>query len=231
MKYFFLLVLSLKVITVSSQILEISDKSLDVAMFTVNLMNSNYDSAVGTPYINDDFLPAKINNGKVTQLIRFNCTDDQIEVKQGKTKVLLLDLAKNQKVILTDGSNKIYHIYKYKDKNGKSKVTYLELINDDINYRLYKKERKKFVPKQNAEGYKEATLDEFIPLSDIYFITDFHSKSDKLLQIPTKKKKLFSFFKNKRKELERFNKDEKLDFTNSDDLIKTIDFYFSETKK
>lgn len=230
MKYFFFLVLCLKAITISSQILEISDKSLDVAIFTVNLMNSNYDSSVGSPYINNDFLPAKINNGKVTQFVRFNCTDDQIEVKKGKTKVLLLDLVKNQKVTLTDGSDKIYHIYKYKDKKGKSKVTYLELINDNINYRLYKKERKKFVPKQNAEGYKEATLDEYVPLSAIYFITDFRSKSDQLLEIPDKKKKILSFFKDKRKELERFSKDEKLRFDNSDDLIKIIDFYFSETK-
>ncbi len=228
MRFLFFLILTIKVVTLSSQILEISDKSLDAAIFTVNLMNRNYDSAIGSPYIKDEFVPAKINNGSVTQFVRFNCVDDEVEVKQGMTKVLLLDLAKNQKISLSDGSEKIYHIYKYKDKNKKAKVTFLELIKEDKQYRLYKKVRKKFIPKQNAEGYREATQAEFVRLNTIHFITDFQSKTDKLLAIPTKKKKFFSFFGKKKGELERFTKDEKLDYLKSEDLEEIIAFYFKQ---
>lgn len=231
MKPFFLLLLFLQVTSLSSQILEISDKSLDAAVFTVNLMNRNYDSAIGTPYINDEFLPAKINNSTVTQLVRFNCTDDEVEVMQKNNKILLLDLEKNQKIALSDGSERVYHIYKFRDEKNKSQVTFLELIKEAKPYRLYKKERKRYIPNQNAEGYREATPEEFVSIRDIYFITDFISNNDGLLEIPVKKKNFFSFFGKYRKLLENFAKSQKLDYQDSKDLIEIVDFYFQKTEK
>lgn len=215
-------------LNVSAQIVSVRDNTIDVETLFLGEVNKNeYNSADGSPYISNTFVPAKINDLKKTQFIRFNVVDQIVEVKTKENKAVMLDLTHDYQIKMLDGSNKQYATATYYLK-GKSRKSFFEIVKQTESYILYKQERRKFIKEQKAEGYQDKTPARFVDVNPMYFVSDFKKESGHLLELPAKKKKFTSFFGSRSKAMGQFIKKEKLNSTKEEDLIAIFDFYFQQ---
>jgi len=230
MRYSITLLFSLIISFVSAQsTVIVKDNTIDVGLFVPGVNENKYDNVAGSPYLNKDFIPAKVNDIKKTQFVRFNPVDHDVEVKTTKG-ILRIDITKKYTISLLDGSHKIYETSSYVDEDGVTINTFFERVDGIDSQQLYKRERKKFVQGKKVEGYSDAKPASFKPLSDIYFITNYKTEQENLLEIPRKKKKFYAFFGNSAKIVTQFIKKEKLDFSKEADLVKIFNYYFSTQK-
>lgn len=212
-----------EVIRIRGSILEIGiliDDGLDISKYT------NID---GSPYINPEFIPAKINDIEKTQFIRFNVVDNSVEVQTKVDKIGILNLKNDCKIELLDGSNKRYRTAWY-DNEGKRTRSFFEVIIDGEGYSLYRQERKKYLEEQEAEAFKDKLPRRFVDQAPLFFVTDFNTDSSDLLELSKKKKKFIAIFGKKGKTLEKYIKQERLDYKEKDDLVRIMNFVFSENK-
>ncbi|MEL6305999.1 MAG: hypothetical protein AAFQ20_14590, partial [Bacteroidota bacterium] len=56
----------------------------------------------GSPYLNDEFVPARVEGLNSTQLVRFNAYEDNMEIRVDGNKVYKLPNPQNVKVTLLD---------------------------------------------------------------------------------------------------------------------------------
>ncbi|MFS4491975.1 hypothetical protein [Maribacter sp. 2308TA10-17] len=225
MKIKLFLLFSLFVSFGSAQTTEVTGGSQEIAVF--NPAYEKNSKAQGTPYLTEEFLPAKLDYMDKTQLIRFNVVDNIIELKSNKGGNLMLDLRKDFTIELLDESQKLYRTGTYLEKGSKIR-SFFEILNQTKDYTLYRKERKKFIKQEKVEAYKEEKAARFAVQNPKFYIVDFKSGGSVLLELPSKKKKFLSFFGNKEKEVGQFVKQEKLDFRNSNDLLQIIEFFFEK---
>ncbi len=230
MKFLISLLITLNTAIVGAQsTVIVKDNTIDVGVFVPGVNENKYADVEGSPYLTDDFLPAKVNDMKKTQLVRFNPVDHDIEVKTTKG-ILRIDISKKYIISLVDGSEKTYETGNYLDENGILIRTYFEHVDGLINHKLYKRERKKFIPRKKVEGYADAKPATFIPLNDAFYISDFKSNKQTLLEIPRKKKKFYSFFGKSSKDMMKYIKKERLGIATEADLVKIFNYYFSTQK-
>lgn len=187
-----------------------------------------YNSPEGSPYLNEEFVPAKINNITDTQLVRFDAVLGNVEVMITASKVVTIDGTKPYTISLIDGSNKVYKILKYADVNGNANTSFFELLDSTLNYKLYLKENKKFFKKVKAQGYAEETPAQFKKVKSEFYVTDFKSQSEQLLYIPQKLKPFTEFFQEDSKSIKNFIKDNKLNIGDANDLVKIFKFHFEQ---
>ncbi len=211
---------------VSAQLVEVKDNTIDIAVFNPAYNPEKYDKAEGSPYSNESFIPVKLDYLDKTQLLRFNLVDDIIELKSKSGKNLVIDLQKDFKIELLDGSKKCYYTGSYSDESIE-KRSFFELVKETESFRLFKKERKKFIEKPKVEAYQDEKYARFIAVNDLFYISDFKSNSSQLLALPRKKKRFVAFFEEKGKLVEKFIKTEKLDIKEQADLIQIMDFLFT----
>ena len=210
-----------------SQTQEIRDQPLDQVAYLVNSKNPKYESVEGSPYLNVAFLPAKINGSKQTKLVRFNVVDNAIEVMIDSTKVLILKKSDSNTIKLLDGSNKEYQSLSYKNDAGSNDKSFFELVHSRNNYRLYLKERIKYIESvKNKSPYQEDSSAKFLKVRDVFYITNFLSSSPDLIEIPKKKKQFINLFKDRSLGIQKFIKKEKLDHEDMNDLVEIFDYYF-----
>lgn len=198
--------------------------------FVPNLYKTKYDSPEGSPYLNEEFVPAKINNIAETQLVRFDATLGKVEVMITRDKVVALDNSKPYTISLIDGSNKVYKTFKYKDEYGNEKTSFFELLDSSLSYKLYLKENKRFYKKVKAQGYAEEEPAHFKKIKSEFYVTDFKNQSERLLFIPQKLKPFTEFFQDDSKSIKAFIKDNKLKINDANDLVKIFKFYFEQQK-
>ncbi len=211
------------------EVLEVRGSVIEFGILVDGLDDSKYDKADGSPYLGSEFIPAKINDIKKTQFIRFNIVDQIVEVQIKTNKVVMLDLKNDFNIQLLDGSNKQYKTAMY-TIDGKRIKSFFEVIKKDENYILYKQERKKYLKAQKAEGYQDKLPERFVDQDPTFFISSFKSDSPTLLELPKKKKRLASFFEKDAKAVEKFMKQEKFDIKEPNDLVRLMDFVFSKTQ-
>lgn len=228
MKLILFLCLVLHIYTVSAQTTEVTGGKLEIAVFTPNFDSSD-GNAEGSPYTKEEFIPAKLDYLDKTQFIRFNVVDDIIELRSKAGTSLMLDLRKDFKIELLDGSDASYLVGEYA-KEGVANRSFFEIVLQTESFSIFKKERKKYIKKEKAEAFKEAKPAQFIDVADLFYITDFKSNSKVLLEFPKKKKKFIAFFEKKGKAVEKFMKQENLDFKKQDDLIEIMNFVFSNSQ-
>ncbi|MEP3209867.1 MAG: hypothetical protein ABJN95_11790 [Maribacter sp.] len=214
---------------VSAQLVEVKDNTIDIAVFNPAYNPEKYDKAEGSPYSNEAFIPVKLDYLDKTQFVRFNLVDDVIELKSKSGKNLIVDLQKDFKIELLDGSNKFYYTGTFSNEGVKSR-SFFELVKETESFRLFKKERKKFIEKPKVEAYQDEKYARFIAVNDLYYISDFKTNSSQIVALPRKKKKFVAFFEEKGKLVEKFIKAEKLDIKKQEDLIQIMDFLFTGIK-
>ncbi len=214
---------------VFSQTQEIRDQPLDQVAYLVNSKNPKYASVEGSPYLNVAFSPAKINGSKQTKLVRFNAVDNAIEVKIDSTKILTLKKSESYTIKLLDPSSKEYQTHTFKNDEGRNDNSFFELVHSRNNYRLYLKERIKYIePVKNKNPYQEDSSAKFLKVRDVFYINNFLSLSPELIEIPKKKKQFINLFKDRSSGIQKFIKKEKLDNEDLNDIVKIFDYYFGE---
>ncbi len=194
--------------------------------YAADLYKTKYNAQESTPYLNEVFTPAKINNIRETKMVRFDAFEDRVEVRINAKKVVILQDSQSYSISLLDGSDKLYETKRYRDEKGNAKTSFFELIAHKENYKLYLKEKIKFFKGEKAQGYEAPKPAMFKKQKTTYYISDFKRQSDQLLRIPSKVKTFMEFFPSRSKPVRMFMKDNKLKIDNGDDLVKIFDFYF-----
>ena len=109
---------------------------------------------------------------------------------------------------------------------------FFELIHENGKFRLFLKERIKYIHKPDTKktGYDEEKSAKFLKVNDVYYVENMVKPSKNIVAIPRKKKYLTTLFKDHSKSVEKFIKDEKLGLDEKDDPIAIFDFYFKVDK-
>ncbi|TAI48158.1 hypothetical protein [Flagellimonas allohymeniacidonis] len=213
-----------------AQIANPNQDSFNELAFFVGINNSIYDDAKGSRYLNDEFLPAKINNLDKVYPVRFNVVENTIEVKNDDGTVMSLDKSMNYIVRLMDGSYKFYEDNTYITENGRKEKSFFEKIHRSENYELFLKERIKFIPKKPSKSsYEPEVPAKFQKQEDKYYVKQLDTESGDLIEIPQKKKAFLKKFKEGDGAFDSFVKKAKSKFNNKEDLVKVLDAYYGTT--
>ncbi|MEB8327763.1 hypothetical protein OO009_00220 [Flavobacteriaceae bacterium KMM 6897] len=196
--------------------------------YSPDLYKTKYNSPAGSPYLNENFTPVKINDISETKLVRFDAFEDRVEIMVDKNKVVILPDTELYTITLLDGSDTLFETKNYDDENGNPKMSFFELIAKKENYKLYLKEKVEFSKAVKAQGYQASKPAMFTKQKGTYYITDFKGKSNQLLRIPFKVRNFLDLFSNQSKSIKKFIKDHKLKIDNGDDLVEIFDFYFGK---
>lgn len=196
--------------------------------YSADLYKTKYNSPGGSPYLNENFTPAKINDISITKLVRFDAFESRVEIMVDDNKVVILPDSEPYTITLLDGSDKVFITKGYIDEKGIAKTSFFELIANNENYRLYLKEEIKFEKAVKEQGYQEGKPAMFKKQKETYYISDIKGHSDQLLKIPYKSKNFLELFPDHSKKLKTFIKENKLKIDKGDDLIEIFEFYFNK---
>lgn len=184
--------------------------------------NIVYLDVEGTPYITEDFVPAKINNSKKIYHVRYDAYADLMEVKEEDGELTLLDKNREYIVKLNDGSHKIYQTVTYED--GQRGFAISKWIDADKNS-LYLREKITFspyIPVRN--GYQPAQAPFYSEVEYAYYIKD--AKNASVVKLKSRKKPFFATFEGKEKEVAKFVRNKNLEIKKDEDLRQIMLFYF-----
>jgi hypothetical protein len=212
----------------SQVITEVTNDNYDLVTNYVRTNNIDYSLVDGSPYLNPNFAPAKINEIKETQFVRFNVVENTIEIQLPGNKIIAIDFTKNPyTIVLNDGSDKHYETHCFVDTKGNLEYTFLELVHRNEKYSLFLKERIKFIEKKEGVArYVDAVNAKFLKIDAVFYVTDLVNRSDTLQPLSRKKKNFSEPFMKQSKEIEKFRKQEDLDMTTARDWIAVLDYYF-----
>ncbi len=196
--------------------------------YDVYMYKKKYNAPEGSPYLDENFTPCKIDDISETQLVRFNALEGKVEVKMSSRQVIELPASEPHVLVLKDGSGKVYETHSYTDTKGHVRYSFFERIKQTENYTLYKQERIKYIKEVKAGAYKEAEPAKFKMDSPVYFVTDRWRGSDDLVALPSRQKALIELFPGEAKAIKNLIKSEKLRLDNSQDLIRILDRGFSQ---
>lgn len=187
---------------------------------TVTSFDLRSKELVGSIYINENFLPAKLSNSPDQYLIRYNAYQDEMEVeKNGKSYQLVKNLNYS---IDFEGINKSYQVYNYEEKN--ETVSGFFVV-------LYKGEKLSLLLKEKIKFYEEVKAktgyDKYIPptlkrVNDEFYIG---YKNSLAKELPNKKKDILNLFGSKANEIKSYMNENKLGFKSEGDLYKIFSYY------
>ncbi|HEY9168936.1 MAG TPA: hypothetical protein VIN72_05575 [Lutibacter sp.] len=175
---------------------------------------------VGSIYINENFLPAKLSSGQDQYLARYNAYQDEMEVQKNGNGY---HLSKNLNYSIDfEGTNKSYQVYNYEEKSKKMSGFFVVLYKGD-NISLLLKEKIKFYeevkPKTGYDKYIPPTLKR---VDDEIYIG---YKNSSAVALPNKNKDILSLFASKANDIASFAKENKLGFKSEADLIQIFKYY------
>lgn len=176
-----------------------------------------YESITGSPFLNDTYLPVRLNNYQTVVLARYDAYKDIFEIKNAK-KTFHFTKNIGSKVIFTNDNLK-YQVFQNKD-NSKSfyKVTF-EQKNSFI---LTKEKVNLYGGKKPKNTYEEYEQSYFKKVNNKTFIS---LDSNDALIIPSSNKKFLKLFEENKNEVKKYIKRNKLSHKKVDDLKKILIFY------
>jgi hypothetical protein len=176
-----------------------------------------YESVTGSPFLNDTYLPVRLNNYQTVVSARYDAYKDIFEIKNAKKTFHFTKNIGNKVIFAND--NLKYQVFQNKD-NSKSfyKVNFEQknsfiLIKETVN--LYGGEK------------PENTYDEYIHpyfkrINDKTYIS---LDSNDALIIPSSNKKFLKLFEENKNEVKNYIKSNKLSHKKVNDLKKILIFY------
>ncbi|MEP3211318.1 MAG: hypothetical protein ABJN95_19185 [Maribacter sp.] len=224
---YLVLVLAVVGTSVSAQIQQVNNGSLNELVFYVGTNKPKYDAeAEGSPYLNEEFAPARINGIEETQFVRFNAVESTIELKD-EDKILTLSNAYSYSIKLLNGSDQTYETHSFSNEDGTSGISFFEKLYVSKKFALYQKERIIYTAAKKAKSSYEQDLPaKFKRGRTLFYITDPKLKSTGLLEFPKKKKNLSNLFEKQTKPMEKYIKKEGLKMNSTEDIIKIMNFYY-----
>lgn len=174
------------------------------------------DYIEGSPYINEDFLPARISVSEDEVFyVRYNAIADQFEVKGENNKAYALNKYRRDIVVQLVGLRKTYQVFGYLDENENENFGYFVIMNgQDSNVKLLKKEKKIFIGEKvattsydtpKAATYKRTNDDYYIKVGDNNAVELPSNKKDIAKLFPKKEDKILAFIKENRIKTKREN--------------------------
>jgi len=175
-------------------------------------------SAEGSPYEDETFVLGKaadkLTNNSTHYYLRYNIYNDEIQMKVDLNDEKIMGLIKSlhHYAII---NNKEYHYMSYSDKKENSNEGYFILVSNEVKNTLYQKKIKKFKVGQPAkDSFRKA-----IPSAFKDFMKYYYLKESVLHELPTKKKEILLQFSDKKEDLKKFIKTEKINLKNEKDVI------------
>ena len=181
--------------------------TLDIVISKGNDGSNPYE---GSPYLDDRFYMAKVNEYNDSYPVRYNASEDRMEVKVSENRVIALDHLKTDYVVsfLESGT-----VYKTIDFNG-TKGYFIEIWEGDNIFLLKKVSVKYFPEKESTNGYSPAKPARFVRQKDVYYV----KKENDFIEVPNNVNKLGKMLK--RNDLKTLAKNDGLDISEESDLIK-----------
>lgn len=176
--------------------------------------------AEGTPYKFPLFLQANVEKISVKAFMRYNVYKDEFEFITPKNDTLVLDKIEDFGVVNFEGVGKRYELLPY-TKGKKLEYGYLIGSYSKNNWTLYTKENVGFTEAKPAK----TTLETNMPARFYKAADSFYLKNDtgSITEFPDGKKALVKAFPSKKDTLEAYLKDNKVDFSDVNDLKRVVD--------
>lgn len=177
-----------------------------------------YESVLGSPYIYDAMLPAKVNEFKDIVAARYDAFKDLITIQMSKTKNFFLEkkLGNKIKFVKTNDEYRVFY-------DEKEKASFFKVIKATDKFALLIKEQIKLTggekPKSTYDEYKAPA---FKRIKDKMFLSIDNANA---VKIPTNKKKFYKLFSSNGSAIKTFVKKNKLNIKDQKDLIKIMDHY------
>ena len=197
--------------------------------FTKAVKAPTYNEVVGSPYLYEEFVPAKVNDIDKTLFVRFNVYDNSIEFKGDDGKIYSMPKSNDYVIELLNGSNKVYETHEYDDDRKEIGNTFFEKVYSDDDFGLYLREIILFTPvkmaKNSFETNKPAKFKK--GKADFYF-QQLDIDTPTLLKLPKREKQFLKIFDEHSAAVKDFIKKEGLDLEETEDLIRFFQFYFAQ---
>jgi hypothetical protein len=211
-----------------AQTQNVSGDIMDTSAYLESLTNPIYDKVEGSPYLQETFVPARINGAEETKFVRFNAFDNAIEINLGNGQMMILDKRTTYLIDILDGSNRVYQTLSYRNDEDQIEMSFFERVHQEKMFSLFLKERVKLVRGvKDQQAYGGEKSDQFLKVNDVYYISNFRFKTPDLLEVPRKRKDFFKFFTKREKEIEKFIKDKKLDMNAPNDIVTIFEYYLA----
>ena len=175
------------------------------------VMKEKSQSAPGSKFVNEKYMPAKVSNDAKTVIARYNAYADNFEVSDpqaGSTSVLPMQ---GNVTITFVNTGETYSVQQYKTEDEEIKSGYLYVISDKENVKIFRRQKITLTPEvfpaSSYQTYKPANYkrsgDEFyvkIKDQDAQF---FSGKKDLAKLFPAKSKEILDFIKKNKLDLEK----------------------------
>lgn len=208
---------------------QINKGAFDDYLYFVNQSRPAYEGVEGTPYLSEDFVPARIDDFEKVIYIKFNVFANNIELKKADGEVAILSLERDYKFKVLDAYNTTYEIHNYEKEEGLTGRSFFKKLGGGEHFQLFLKPNVKYTPKKIAtSGFEQNQPARFAESKPTFFVRHPKEGISDLMAVPSRKKELAAFFDKKSKLVQQYIKKERLKLDNEEDLIKLFNYYWSE---
>lgn len=183
------------------------------------------ESVEGTPYINKEYLPAKISAAEDnTFYVRYNALRDEFEVRGENNTAYSLNRYRRDIVVEILPSHKMYQVFGYLDDNQNENFGYFVYLSDSKERAvLLKKEKITFIDEKRAvTSYDTPRSARYKRWDDKFFIK---IGDDKLVkELPRGKKAIARLFPDHKKIIVSFLKENRIKTSRQEDLVVLLEY-------
>lgn len=195
--------------------------------FNQAVNKSTYDEVIGSPFLYEDFAPARINDIEKTYFIRINIIDNQIEFKGENDVVMALDKNYDYSINLLDGSKKKYVTLAFGEGKNTTINTFFEEIHVGDSFGLYYKALIVYTPVKLAKNsFEQNRPAKFTKKKGSFYFKDFSTETQLLTLVPNREKLFLKLFDQHAGTIKKFMKKEGLSIDKKEDLIQIHEYYF-----
>jgi hypothetical protein len=183
------------------------------------------ESVEGTPYVNKEYLPAKISAAKGnTFMVRYNAMRDEFEVKGLNNTAYSLNRYRRDIIVEIVPLNKKYQVFGYMDENQNENFGYFVFISDsDKETVILKKERITFIGEKTAvTSYDTPRSARYKRWNDKFFIKIGDTKLVK--ELPGGKRAIAKMFPEHKDVVFNYMKANRIKTSREEDLIQLMNY-------
>ena len=175
---------------------------------------------LGSPYVINKFADAKVGTIDQIAKMRYNVYKDEFEFISPKNDTLILDRVNDFIDVKFVNSNIKYKLVNYLNLDEKYQYGYLINMYEKNEIGLFKKEIILLSDEKIARTSLERDIaPQYSKSSDVYFLKN----NGKIAEFPSNRKKLAKLYPDMKEVIEKFVKENKIDFDIDADKIKIID--------
>ncbi len=208
----------------SQQNIAFADGAFDRSSSFITIGLDDSVDVEGSKYIQDDFNMAIISIYSGYKFnVKYNAYDDEMEVQGKDNKSFALNKNEKNAEITFLNNNITYGLFDYANSDGQKVPGYFQKLTVGETVALLKKEKIMFVEeKVSKTGYDAYRPPQFKRLNDQFFIK--LKESPVAIELPKNKKNIASLFSNKKDEILKFIKENKIKTSKEEDLIKLTNY-------